>query len=110
MNEKKLNCWEFKKCGREPGGVNISKGICPAAVDSDFNGIHQGKNAGRSCWAIASTLCDNKQQHDYKEKYTECLHCDFYKLVQKQEIPSFMVTALILEHKKRKHFEHPESF
>jgi len=25
-----LNCWEFKKCGREPGGEKASElGICP---------------------------------------------------------------------------------
>ncbi|MGD0283853.1 MAG: two-CW domain-containing protein, partial [Dissulfurispiraceae bacterium] len=26
-----MNCWEFKKCGREMGGVNIEQlGVCPA--------------------------------------------------------------------------------
>ena len=29
----KLNCWEFKKCGREPGGTNASqRETCPACV------------------------------------------------------------------------------
>lgn len=30
----KLNCWEFKKSGRQPGGGHISDlGVCPAAQD-----------------------------------------------------------------------------
>jgi hypothetical protein len=29
---KKLNCWEVKKCGREPGGVKVKElGVCPAS-------------------------------------------------------------------------------
>jgi len=27
----KLNCWEFKKCGRQPGGPKVAElGVCPA--------------------------------------------------------------------------------
>lgn len=109
MDEVKLNCWEFKKCGREPGGENASVGVCPAAVDSDLDGIHEGKNAGRSCWAIASTLCDDELQGNYKEKRTDCLYCDFYKLVRKEEIPFFQVTSLILEQKRKKKTQSTES-
>lgn len=30
----KLNCWEFKKCGREPGGLKArERGACPATVN-----------------------------------------------------------------------------
>ena len=101
MSDAKLNCWEFKKCGREPGGENTSVRVCPAAADSDLDGIHHGKNAGRSCWAIASTLCDEG---------TDCMFCDFYKLVRQEENPHFMVTSLILEHKKRKKLQQPKTF
>ena len=110
MSDTKLNCWEFKKCGREPGGENTSVGVCPAAADSDLDGIHHGKNAGRSCWAVASTLCDDELQGDYKEKGTDCIFCDFYKLVRQEEIPHFMVTSLILEHKKKKKIKQLETF
>lgn len=31
----KLNCWEFKKCGRETGGLKIKEmGVCPDATGS----------------------------------------------------------------------------
>jgi len=30
-----VNCWEFKKCGREPNGLKaIELGICPASIES----------------------------------------------------------------------------
>jgi len=33
--DKKKNCWEFMKCGREPGGVNaIELGVCRAATET----------------------------------------------------------------------------
>ncbi len=43
-----LNCWKYKKCGREPGGRNVHKeDICSAAIDKRFDGINGGKNGGR---------------------------------------------------------------
>ena len=47
----KLNCWEFKKCGRQLGGIHVSDlGICPAAQETRLNDVHGGSNAGRSCF------------------------------------------------------------
>ncbi len=43
----KLNCWEFKKCGREPGGAKIEE--CLAAKDSEIDGTNSGKKGGRVC-------------------------------------------------------------
>ena len=55
---KKINCWEFKKCGRQPGGVKVAElGVCEAASAAVLNDIHDGKNGGRACWAITGTLC-----------------------------------------------------
>jgi len=35
----KQNCWEYKNCGREEGGKNIEQlGVCPASVDSYYEG------------------------------------------------------------------------
>ncbi|MES9961925.1 MAG: two-CW domain-containing protein [Candidatus Sedimenticola sp. 20ELBAFRAG] len=35
-----VNCWEFFKCGREPGGDNASSlGICPTATQQQSDGI-----------------------------------------------------------------------
>ncbi len=63
MTRKKLNCWEYMKCGREPGGEKADElGICPAAADSSFDGLNRGKNAGRICWAVAGTFCSGETQ------------------------------------------------
>lgn len=54
---KKINCWEFKKCGRESGGAHAYDfGVCPAATEKRLNGTHGGKNAGRACWVVAYLL------------------------------------------------------
>ena len=35
----KLNCWQVKKCGREPGGAKVAEfGVCPAAAETALNG------------------------------------------------------------------------
>jgi hypothetical protein len=48
--QNRLNCWEFLKCGREPGGEKADRlGICPAAADASFDGINSGKCGGRIC-------------------------------------------------------------
>jgi hypothetical protein len=81
-----LNCWEFKKCGREPGGEKASEmGVCPAATEERADGINSGKNGGRACWAIAGTLCKDKVQGSYALKLRDCMKCDFYQLVVNEE-------------------------
>ena len=84
---KKQNCWEFKKCGRNPGGENEKKlGACPVPVASRLDGAHGGKNGGRVCWLIARTMCDGKVQGTFAEKVSDCLaDCDFYKKVKREE-------------------------
>ncbi|MGD8779854.1 MAG: hypothetical protein PVH88_12945 [Ignavibacteria bacterium] len=77
-----LNCWEFKKCGREKGGKNVKKfGICPAAIEVRANNINNGINGGRTCWLISGTFCDGKVQGAYASKLIDCMDCDFYKEV-----------------------------
>ena len=54
----KQNCWEFKSCGRQPGGAKTAElGLCPAATEPRLNGVNSGRNGGRSCWAMTGTLC-----------------------------------------------------
>jgi hypothetical protein len=82
----KHNCWEIKKCGREPGGSKVKKfGICPAATDSSSNGLNGGKNAGRICWAVAGTFCGGKVQGEYAQKQASCMYCDVFKQVKAEE-------------------------
>jgi hypothetical protein len=83
---EKLNCWEYKKCGREEGGKNVAEfGVCPAAKAAVVHGIHGGKNGGRCCWVVAGTFCDGKVQGVYASKLKTCLDCEFYRLVTEDE-------------------------
>lgn len=86
MASKKQNCWEYMKCGREPGGEKAHElGECPAAIDSTFNGFNLGRNAGRTCWLAAGTFCNGKVQGSFAEKRVSCRECDFYQKVNNEE-------------------------
>lgn len=86
---EKQNCWEFKKCGRQPGGHKTQElGVCPATVAQDMNGAHGGKNAGRACWAVAGSLCGGKLQGTYAQKLRNCWMCEFMNLVKREEEPA----------------------
>ncbi len=64
-----MNCWEFKKCGRELGGVNAKElGVCPAYP-----------NDGHNCAKVAGTLCGGKVQGSFAGKILSCMQCDFYR-------------------------------
>jgi hypothetical protein len=82
----KLNCWEIKKCGREPNGtMNKELGVCPATVASSHDGVNNGKNAGRICWAIVGTFCGEKIQGTFAQKGISCMSCDVFKRVKEEE-------------------------
>ncbi len=87
MSEK-INCWEFKNCGRQPGGSKaVELGVCPASQANFVDGVHGGKNAGRACWAIVGSLCGGKIQGTYAQKLNNCWRCEFMNLVKKEEDP-----------------------
>ncbi len=89
MSQKKLNCWEYMQCQRQPGGKMVSKqGVCPAATDRSFDGINYGENAGRICWAVAGTCCGGEVQGTFAEKRDSCTGCEFYQMVQEEEATS----------------------
>ncbi|MBN9658990.1 MAG: hypothetical protein J0H49_12475 [Acidobacteria bacterium] len=80
------NCWEAKKCGRQPGGSRCSDlGVCPAAVDSKAHGLNGGRNGGRVCWALTGTLCGGTVQGTFAQKLSNCMQCDFYHQVQVEQ-------------------------
>lgn len=63
-----LNCWEFKKCGREAGGAKAAElGVCPAYPAG-----------GHSCASIAGTLCGGKVQGTFAQKVANCQKCEFF--------------------------------
>ncbi|MCW5203768.1 MAG: hypothetical protein QTN59_18440 [Candidatus Electrothrix communis] len=81
-----LNCWQFNECGREPGGKHVQiHGVCPVAVETDVDGIHNGKNGGRCCWVIHPFIYNEEKGKGCCMKNIECYQCDFYSLVKKSE-------------------------
>ncbi len=93
----KHNCWEYKKCGREVGGVKESDlGVCPAAAEVRLDGANGGKKAGRSCWVVAGTLCENSIQGTFAKKYSNCKTCDFYVKVKNEEKGNFQMSMVLL--------------
>lgn len=90
---ERKNCWEFMKCGREPGGENTEKlGICPATLSGDYDGINKGKFRGRFCWAVTGTFCDGKIQGTFSQKLRSCIECEFLKRVNEEEDRYFTLT------------------
>jgi hypothetical protein len=87
MSTKRLpNCWEFKQCGRERGGIRAERlGVCPAATEAQFSGTNRGINAGRYCWRVAGTFCEGQVDGFFATGLLSCAHCDFYQSVQEAE-------------------------
>lgn len=78
------NCWEFKKCGREPGGAKEAElGTCPAATLTLADGFLGGKNGGRACAYVAGTLCGGTVQGTHLDKAKKCEACDFFVQLRK---------------------------
>ncbi|MBI5073851.1 MAG: hypothetical protein HZB62_01580 [Nitrospirae bacterium] len=97
-NEQKLNCWEFKKCGREVGGENAFElGVCPANTNRRLNNVHDGMSAGRGCWAVAGTLCGGIVHGTFAQKYRTCGQCDFYEYVKSEERENLIPTMTLLK-------------
>ena len=93
----KRNCWEAKKCGREPGGERVHElGVCPVTTESRLDGAHGGANAGRACWVVAGTLCRGEVQGTFARKFDTCERCDFYIEVREEEFPSFTFSSVLL--------------
>jgi hypothetical protein len=97
MKERMPNCWEFKNCGRQPGGPLAKDGrACVASVEKRTDGVNSGKNGGRACWAIAGTECGGKPQGAFAQKLETCQSCLFYLLVMEEEYPNYASTKRIL--------------
>lgn len=94
---KKPNCWEYLKCGREPGGVNAEElGVCPASTFLPFGGVHGGTAAGRACWAVVGTMCRGEASGTFAKKLGNCRKCEFYNLVREQEEDGMVLTVDLL--------------
>ena len=99
----KVNCWQHKKCGREQGGRNVNKqGACAASLENKLDGVHHGKNGGRTCWVVAGTLCEGTVQGEFASKFGSCEKCDFYNSVKKEEYPNFFYSSVLLNKLREK--------
>ena len=97
QRRSKLNCWEFKRCGRQPGGIHEHDlGRCPATTEERLDGAHDGVNAGRTCWVVAGTLCKGEVQGTFAQKFNNCKECDFYIVVRDEEGTDFRLSAVLL--------------
>ena len=100
---KKKNCWEHMMCGRQPGGHTAQDaGVCPVSVHEELNGVHDGENAGRACWAIDDSLCPELLRGAEK-KFSGCWKCDFYHSVKSEERSS--LHGFIATHREMLHFQ-----
>lgn len=84
--KRKLNCWEFKNCGREPGGIMTAEsGVCPVARAGSFDGTNDGVAGGRACWEVrrqstklaANDICGT----------ASCSTCEFRRRVNYERAP-----------------------
>jgi len=98
----KKNCWQVKKCGREPDGDKVSElGVCPAAIYDKLDGVHGGKNAGRVCWVVAGTMCGGEVVGSFARKYRDCRECEFYQQVKADEDSQFLITIELINWLKK---------
>ena len=92
----KLNCWQFMGCGKQvnkdPSSCSTSTCQCPASIETSYDGVHGGKNAGRVCWFVLQTLCYGSVQKTYEQKYQTCSGCDFYRSVVDEEDAKFLIS------------------
>ncbi len=81
---EKKNCWDVMNCGFGPG--NPDGRVCPAASEERLNGVHGGTNAGRACWVVKGTLCDEDESKTFARKMETCIRCPFYRRVRAEEV------------------------
>ncbi len=87
----KRNCWEHQNCGRQEGGINVDRlGLCSAASHQCANGINDGKNGGRTCWAVAGMFSDGKIECSCQPSTFGCILCDFYSQVENEQGEDFV--------------------
>ena len=82
----KLNCWEFMRCGREPGGAHAAElGVCPVTTKVSANGLNGGFNGGRVCWVIEDNCCQCVLEKTGTHKNSSCIRCEFHIRIKSEE-------------------------
>jgi hypothetical protein len=84
MAHRKLNCWEYKNCGREAGGLLADiYGVCPVSIAMKFDGMNQGQAGGRVCWMVGKQACQCNS--NTSQSLDPCNSCQFYRRVVFEE-------------------------
>jgi hypothetical protein len=97
-----VNCWEFKKCGREPGGHRVAEfGVCPAAEFHAADGYLGGESGGKACCFITGTFCEEILQGTYRDKSKNCWDCAFYHELRRRHGGAFSMPAFAMYLSKR---------
>ncbi len=79
----RLNCWQFRNCGREKGGLLADLlGVCPVAAAMKHDGVNHGTAAGRYCWRIAKVT---PVESGLQGCTGQCRSCEFYSRVLFEE-------------------------
>ena len=98
---QKKNCWEVKKCGHQPGGDQVgTQGICSASTIMAVDGINNGINGGRACWALTGTMsgpAEKVQGTFARTMSTGCYDCEFFEQVMIEEQDDFEGTIQIVQ-------------
>lgn len=81
---RKLNCWEYKLCGREKGGLMVNTlGECPVTSAMQYDGVNDGIAAGRVCWVVRNS--GNRLACPGIGLRSSCHQCEFYRRVMHEE-------------------------
>lgn len=100
---KKINCWEFMRCGREPEGSNVSRlGICPVTTFVRADGFCEGTNGGRACAYLSRIYdldCNASRRLSLKDvlvdkKTHRCENCNFYEVLKNEHGEKFSLSGL----------------
>ena len=87
MGSAKMNCWDHLGCQKE---------ACTAHHETRLHGVHGGRNGGRACWVVAGTRCNGVVQGAYAQKIGNCMKCEFYQSVAREEGATGLVNGLRL--------------
>ncbi|MGA1821626.1 MAG: two-CW domain-containing protein [Thermoplasmatota archaeon] len=89
----KKNCWQFNDCGKEPFSERIhDMNECPVLKAEKFDGINSGINGGRYCWRVEGVncaACGGISTPNWSDAERNCLLCDFFNKVRKEEGSDF---------------------
>ncbi len=96
------------ECGREPKGIEDRMyDTCSVPTFTEADGLNDGKNGGRICWAIAGTFGNGNVTGKYACEKFSCANCDFFKLVSdEQGVECFeIIRPVQMSRFKKKHTE-----